>query len=326
MRYAKKLLFAAVMFILISLSFEGYVYANSAGDRQGGIVKLSGDIYVNEGSSILGDAVTLRGDIYVNGSVTGNAVTLFGDIIVNGTVMGDAVTVSGKITVGDKGRVLGNTVEAIDGSVSQRLPGSYRYDFNMPGRNRTFWGRFTGSLLSFSGYLVLFLFSALVYLIMPKKIHEMAQSIEQDMGRKAGLGVLTLIGSPLIMIILSILLAITILGIVVIPFAWIAYAIAMLVGMVPVYLYLGRKISLAVTSRQYESYGAIAAGLLILWLIKVASSFGGVYTGWINVIINMALYVIGIGTLFDYIITHRKRKPPKYIPPDGQGAGPAPVE
>jgi len=294
----------------------------ASSESRGGIVKLSGDIYVNEGNTIGGDVVTLKGNIYINGHVIGNAVTILGDIIVNGKVQGDAVAVSGKITVGEKGEVTGDTIEALgkafNGSRSFGNYGRYVPRINL-------WGRTTNILFSLFATLGMFLLAALVYIIMPKKVSEMADSIEQNIGKRLAIGILTAIGSPIAMIILTILLFITIIGIIIIPFAWMAFFLAIFVGVVPVYLYIGKKAAAAVSRQDMSSFAALAAGMLTAWLINTASSLGGFLTGWIGGLVTFIIYAIGIGTLIDYLFSNRSRKPhynySSYSPNPPQGGG-----
>lgn len=315
--------------VLLALLVSGLMFFSSAyaagEDSQGGIVKPFGDIYVNEGITVEGDVVTVRGNIYINGSVTGSAVTVFGDIIVNGKVLRDAVSATGSVTVGENGKVLGNTVEGLGGaSMGSRSPGN-RNNY-IPGINIRPWSNTANILFSFFTSLGLFLMGALIYLIMPRKIEEMSETIEPNLGRRLGIGILTIIGSPIAMIILTIVLAITIIGILVIPFAWIAYFIAIFIGVVPVYVYLGRKVSAAISRPAASGYAALACGVLTLWIIKTVSAFGGFYTGWISWIIGFGIYVLGIGTLLDYIFSNRDKNRAynqyQNYPPQGGGYNP----
>lgn len=294
------LLFMMSAFILVS---PVYAWAADADDHNGGIVKISGDIYVNKGDTVNGDVVTVWGNVYINGSVTGDAVTVLGDIIVNGEVLGDATAVRGKITLGPKGRILGSTVEALGGPISSR-----RAEL-LPDVNLSFLKGIGGRIFSFIFSLIVFLLAALVYLIMPSKAEEMADTIDDSLGRRMGIGFIAFIGSPVVMVLLSIVLAITIVGIIVIPFLWMAFMAASLVAVVPVYIYLGSKAGELISKQKIRGFGALAAGILSVWLIKTIIGFGGFFTGWINVIISLLILVLGLGTLLDYIFDRRKPRP-----------------
>lgn len=331
MKYVSKILLVVIMSSMLMFSLCSVAYGRSSDAQMGEVIKVSGDIYVNEGTSVNGNVVTVSGNIYINGSVTGDAVAVFGDIIVNGKVLGDAVSVTGKITVGQDGKVLGDTVEALGGAFSTNRSYNYNYNYNYHPRVNAFsWWSTTASIFfSFLVTLVLFGLASLVYVIMPKKIEEMADTIEPNFGKRIGIGFLTLIGSPIAMIIVSIVLAITIIGIIVIPFAWIAYMLAAMIALVPVYVYIGKKTGEIVVKRKMTGYGALAVGILVIWIINTIASFGGLFTGWITWLISTIIFVLGAGTVIDYIFTNRKRKPanvqypqyPQYPPYPPQGGG-----
>lgn len=268
------------------------------------VVKVSGDIYVQEGTVISGDVVTVSGDIYINGTVNGDAVAVFGNIIVNGVVAGDAVTVTGKIDIGDTGKVGGNTVEALGGAFS----GGKGFKNIIPRRDRMPWGSLPLDMFSFMRAVGLFIFASLIYLIMPKPIENMSSTIEQNIGKRIGLGVLLLFGSPLAMIIISVALVVTIIGIVVVPFAWLAYVVAGLIAMVPIYMYIGKKAMNLIGTKEPTNYLSMTVGIFGIWLLKYLIEFGGYYSGWVNSLISLFIFILGTGTLLDYLITNRKQK------------------
>lgn len=312
-----------VMIIIVSalLVFIPCTAASASSSEQNGdIVKLSGDIYVNDGTTVTGNAIAINGNVYVDGVVNGDVVSIFGDVIVNnGKILGDAVTVSGKITVGQNGKIMGNTVEALGGVFGG---GSYRHD-NRPNISIPSWGfSLAGTIFSFIFCLVMFGLACIVYLIMPDKIERMASTITPNLGKRIGIGFLTLIGSPMALIIVSIILAITIIGIIVIPFVWIAFALAIFMAIVPVYVFIGRSV---VPNNRTSGYLALATGMLLLWVVNTVLSLIGPFTSWINAIIAIGVFVLGTGTLLDFIFSNRKPRP-RYTPnaqypPQGRGPG-----
>jgi hypothetical protein len=322
MKLISKLILSAVMSVLFLLPLGTAALASAPGDISGGIVKMTGDVYVNEGTTVTGDVVTLRGNIYINGSVTGSAVAVFGDIIVNGKVLGDAVTVTGRITVGQNGKVLGDTVEALGGTVSGNRDYSYNYNYRYdykPNINIRPINRTVNAILSFFGAVTIFLLASIVYVIMPRRIEVMVDTIEPNFGRRIGIGALTVIGSPIAMVIVSIVLAITIIGILVIPFAWVAFLVFILVALVPAYVFIGKRTIALFGSKKASAYAGLAAGIFVIWLMNTILSFGGVYTGWLRTLIFFFVSVLGAGSIVDYLFTIRKMKkayPGGYAPQD----------
>lgn len=301
MKYLSKaiLVFAISLFVMFPLG----VTANALGSStSSGIFEMSGDIYVNEGDAITGDVVTISGDIYINGTVSGNAVAPFGDIIVNGKVMGDAVTVTGRIRIGQNGRVSGNTVEALGGSVSN--PRSFRRN---PFTANPL-SRIPSVVMSLFRAIILFMLTALVYVIMPDKVNEMSNTTAANFGKRLGIGVLTAIGTPIAMIVATILLIITLIGIIIVPFLWLAFLILGLVAVVPAYIFIGRKIVELGGNKNISAFAGLSAGVFIVWIIKTIFSFGGIFTSWINGLISLLVLSLGLGILLDYITTQRRIK------------------
>lgn len=319
MKGVLKILAVAVMSVFI-LCYPAVAAERAEDGQKKDIVKVTGDIYVNEGTTVKGDVITVWGNIYINGSVTGDAVAVFGDVIVNGQVLGDVTTVRGKITVGQNGKILGNIVEAFGDSA--RRNGGFNYNFNLP-LGMTLW-RGAGSIIfSLVITLIVLLLSSLAYLIIPGRITDMADTMDSNLGKRIGIGFLAMIGSPVVMIILTILLAITVIGIIVIPFLWIAYMIAGLVALTPVYLYIGGRVGELISRQKITGHSALAAGILSIWLIKTVVRFGAGYTSWISMILSLLILVLGLGTLLDYIFTRRRPDPAYagYRPYHPQGDG-----
>lgn len=327
MKSVSKILTLIIMTCLLVFAPFSVAYA-TAESQLGDMVKLNGDVYVNEGTTVNGNVVAIFGDAYVNGTVTGDVVSIFGDINVNsGKVMGDAVSVTGKITVGENGKVMGDTVEALGVRINTNGQRNHNYNFDFkPNINIPAWGiGAAGIFISLIGTMVLYGIAVLIYLIMHNHIEKMAATIEPNIGKRIGIGFLTLIGSPIALIIVSIVLAITIIGIIVIPFVWIAFALAVLVALVPIYVYIGRKTGTLFTKSRISGYVAIAIAMLVFWLANTLLSFGGPFTGWISAIISIGTFVLGTGTILDYLFSNRKPKkyapyPPNY--PEGAGQRP----
>ena len=314
-RYFLAAVISIIIICPITVAFaEGDV--NVANGRD--VVKVSGDIYIQDGTAVSGDVVTVFGDVYVNGTVRGDAVAVFGNIIVNGVVTGDAVTVTGKVNIGDTGKVRGDIVEALGLGLGGRWANRGFNRMN-PRMGRMPWSRSSSVMFSFMRAIGFFIFASLIYLIMPKSIENMSSTVDQNIGRRIGMGALYLFGSPLAMIIISIALVITVIGVIVVPFAWLAYIIAGLIAMVPIYMYIGKKAMNLIGTKEPTSYISMAAGIFGVWLVEYLIKFGGYYSGWVNILISLFIFILGTGTLLDYLITKRKQK--KNSDGQYQGAG-----
>lgn len=282
--------------------------AEAASDSYGSIIEIWDDIYVGNDNSVDGDVVSVFGTIEVDGDVSGSVVSIFGNITINGKVLGDTVAVFGNINKGDNGEVLGSTVEALGG----RYPANvskyyYNYEYR-PGFHFNPLGKVAGSVFSLILSTVLFIISAFIYLIIPSRLSEMADTIDSNIGKRFGIGFLSLICTPVAMVLLTIVLAITIIGAIIIPFAWMAYLAAGIVSLIPVYIYTGLKIGYAASNKKMTALGALAVGIYSIWLVQTIISLGGGFTIWINTLMSFAAFLLGTGTLIDYIMTLRRRK------------------
>ncbi|MDI6617959.1 MAG: hypothetical protein QME45_04690 [Clostridiales bacterium] len=321
MKSISKAVFSLILAALLLIP-AGYAFAATPQGQSSDVVKMTGNIYVNEGTKVDGDVVAFSGNIYVNGTVTGNTVALFGNIYVNGTVDGDATTITGKINIGQNGKVFGRVVEAIgqDGGTFYKVNPGFRVF--LPWSGTSLFSSAGSMFISFLFTVAFFLLMSLIYVIMPDKVQKMADTIENRIGKRAGIGLLVLLGSPVAMILITILLAITIVGMILVPFIWLAYLVAALIALVPVYICIGQKTGQIVAKSSIKGFGALAVGVFTIWIINVILRFGGWYTQWFNIVIGIAIFVIGMGTLIDYIASNRKSKAAyaKY-PPQGGDAG-----
>lgn len=312
--------------LLVAASLCSVAFAEST--SSGSIVRLTEDIYVNEGYTVEGDVVSISGNVYVNGNVKGNAVSIAGDVIVNdGTVNGDAVSVAGNVKVGQGGKVLGKTVQVLGGAY--RGSGGGLRDYLIPRIFSNSMSKPISAILSFVDFLVMFIFAAIAYAIKPGRSDEISAVIGEDVGRKLGIGALAVIGLPILLIVASVVLAITIVGIIIVPFIWLAYLVALIVAVVPVYIFIGRKAAEVLGNKNPTGYGSIALGVLTLWVIRLASSMmGGSVTGFINGVISLSVLFIGAGSLMDHISkNHRSNnvnvRRGRYECPRSEDDGPA---
>ena len=177
-------------------------------------------------------AVSIMGTTTVNGSVGGEAVAVMGSVHVNGTVHGEAVAVGGDVELGPKAVVWGEIVSV--GGAVHRDPGAVVHGHvqqvsfmqHFPKFDWLYaWiqsALFKGRLLSFASgagwaWLVagaILLFYVLLALVFPRGIEKCAATLEEHPGYSILTAFLTMLAMPLIFV----LLAITGIGLIVVPF------------------------------------------------------------------------------------------------------------
>lgn len=228
----------------------------SAGMTQRGAVSISGDTIVD--GEITGEAVSILGSTTVNGTVGDAAVSVLGTTTVNGRVKGAVVAVLGDVVLGPES-VVEQEVVAVLGAVRrapgaqvaggvQQVGGSF-LSFGDFAWIRTYfmeclrWGRplaFGDNLGWAWGLAAIFLvFYALLALIFPRGVERCAEALEQKPGGTILAALLAVLLAP----ILFVLLAITGIGLVLVPFLAGAGFFGTLFGKAAMLAWFGRRVT-----------------------------------------------------------------------------------
>jgi len=295
------------------------------GDRNYGdgkdIVKLGEDIIVAEPDTVDGDVVS------IGGSVT-----------VNGVVMGDCVSIGGCINIGPRGVIEGDGV-TIGGCIN-REPGSVlKGDEVVTGGNipkwvfRGGWPQYGLSGLKVLGFafavgkaLVLIFLAWLVVLIFRDRTKVVADRARGNLLAAFGVGLLTIVLTPIAMV----LLCITLIGIPVAILLPIVIALIALFGYTAVGLAVGMKI-LGGESRGASVVKAAVLGVLVMEVIPIVGRIIGLPGGFmwglsipirvIGYAIIMCAVIIGLGAA----IMSKLGRAPKAPAAGPGGAGAPPI-
>ncbi|MBI2512390.1 MAG: RDD family protein [Opitutae bacterium] len=258
-----------------------------AGQQWGEIVSIMGDSIVD--GDVADAAVSVNGNTTVNGTVGDAAVSILGTTRVNGKVKGSAVAVLGDVILGPNAEV-GDEVVAVLGRVV-REPGSVVHGgVQQIGGFGPFvgfeWLRawvhqclFWGRPLGFGEHLgwawivagCFLAFYALLALLFPKAIDRCAETLEQRPGGTLLAALLAVLISPLLVV----LLAITGVGLVLIPFLAMALFFAGLFGKAAVLAWLGRRITKLLGDGAYSHafFTVLIGGVITMLLYTIP--FGG---------------------------------------------------
>jgi uncharacterized RDD family membrane protein YckC len=266
-------------------------------------------------------AVSIFGTTTVNGSVGDAAVAVFGDTRVNGTVGGDVVAVMGNVDLGPEAVVNGQVV--VVGGTLQRDPAAVVHGgvqaisigHRFPGFG---WLRawltsalLKGRLLSFASgtgwawmvaaaFLGLYVLLALIF---PRGTEKCAETLEQRPGFTILASLLAMLAIPLVIV----LLAITGIGVLVIPFLVIGLTAAKVFGRVVMLAWFGRRIT-----------GLFGGGLFSH--AAVAVLIGGVMVTLLYLVPILALIVhgligmLGLGAVVYTLILGMRRNGAKPTP------------
>ncbi|MEA2219081.1 MAG: hypothetical protein QOJ35_1707 [Solirubrobacteraceae bacterium] len=101
----RRLLLALLLLCTLAPATPALAKGNTYDDR----IVVSGPVLVDRGDEV-GDVVVGDGDVVIRGEVQGDVVVLSGDLTIRGKVTGDVVTGDGRATLGRRARIGGDLV------------------------------------------------------------------------------------------------------------------------------------------------------------------------------------------------------------------------
>jgi uncharacterized RDD family membrane protein YckC len=275
--------------------------------------------------------VSVFGDARSTGDVGDSVVSVFGDVTVDGKVNGAVVSVLGNVQLGPRAEVSGGVV-GIFGTL-ERSPGAIVHGgveriFStnlMPGlhawlRSTLVYGRLLsldpGARWAWGFALAVLALYVLLAALFPEAVMRGVQTLTQHPGKSLLAAILALLVSPLLFVVL----AITVVGIVLVPIAWVCVS---LFGKVVALGWIGSRV-LAVPALEEEQaraarHPALAvliggAIVLLLYLIPLLGLF-----------IYALLGALGFGAVIYASILAMRNSGSRAVPPAARSADPARV-
>ncbi len=313
-----------------------------SGDR----VNVGGSVHVRKDETA-DEAVAVGGSVEVDGEVNDGVTAIGGPARIEGKVGGDVVSVGGSVYLGPRAVVNGD-VTSVGGSV-ERSPGAVINGATsevgmLPFlRHRGFrtgpiwerhWGHWggvsdlLGSLMSLvlSGLLV-----CLVLLVARRPLERVDRQLVAQPWRAAAVGLAGSIFFWPLLIVVTILLAITIVGCVLFllyPFLLLYVGLLLLLGYTAVAYRLGRWLEVRFTWNFGGPYAAALVGVVALHIWGVLGNlfdlmpgpfgFFSVLTSLFGALVTAAAVVVGFGA----VILARFGLEPGYWPRQGAPIGP----
>lgn len=297
----KKLVWVPVVVLVAALALPGPAYAGQGEQGQvifggtftlesgevlnGDLVIFGGSVELEEGSIVDGDVLLFGGNAEVHGEIGGDLALLGGnaDLGPSAVISGDVVTLGGNVHRAQGAVVEGDFVSA-EGFY---LP----FDFELPnlpdigdtvrirpfGRSSfgPFFSPVTGILWFILRSLLVAALAILVVLFWPKPAERAGRAAVSQPIVAGGLGCLTFIVVP----ILSILMAITIIGLPVSFLTVVALVVAVVFGWIAIGVEVGRRMAEAF---DWELHPAAAAGIGTLAVSFVVGGIGLIpCIGWL---------------------------------------------
>jgi len=239
---------------------------------------LVGNQEVAADATRAGTVAVARGDLHVRGRIAGNAIALHGDVVVHpgATVGGNAIAVDGRVrTIG--GVVEGDvrSIRGITGGVLARAAGE------APTREPlTTWGAIK---MVIGWFAILVAIGIGVLLFAEKNLNGVVLALDQQFSRSFWVGLLTQLGAMPVLLLICAALTLSIIGILLVPFAIVAFVIALsglvTLGFLAVARFTGRAFFRDAPESRTTSLRSLSVGLVIyvgLWMLAAAMSWSPV--------------------------------------------------
>ena len=258
------------------------------GDRSG----FGNDINIRGDEVRVGDVASFGGAIRIWGTVRGDVASFGGPVTVWGTVEGDIATFGGAVKLEDGSRVTGDI--ATFGAAVTKDPGAVHegkvagFGEGLPhwiGTNRSP----TQSRGWLGGTIFALVVGLLIAVIFPNSTRTIADSVTAEPGRAAGHGALTL----LLVLPVCVILALTCIGLVLVPVVLLGCLAAGILGGVGVEALIGRWISRRLGWAVTSVVALVAIGVVALQLVGLTQFVPPLVI--VHALASFAVLIFGLG-------------------------------
>ena len=276
----------------------------------GDLVVFGGNVTVEEDANLNGNLVVFGGTISSNGNLNGDVVVFGGQIALDekAVVAGDVVTIGGQLTQAEGAKIKGEVVKNVSPDIqipSGRIPPdvtppSVNFDFN------PFW---TVAGIFYRA-VILAALAMLVVVFLKPQMENVSQAIVSQPVMSGGVGLLTVFGGPISIVVVALVMIITLILIpvaaVVVFLGVLAIALAWLFGMIA----LGNEVGERFTQSINQSWApAFTAGFGTFLLMLVGGAIGEIpCVGWLFVAL---IGFVGIGAA---VLTRFGTRPLQSVP------------
>lgn len=294
--------------VVVNVWGEARLAADHVAD---GVIAIFGDARVE--GEVIEAVVTVFGNSYVTGTVHDGVVSLFGNVYIDGEVRDAAVAVFGDLELGPHARVDGDI--AVVGGKLTRDPGAVVSGSSevvaegFPALDSVrLWIQkclFYGRPLAFEsglwwawaiafGFL---LFYVVVALMFDRSVARCVETLETQPGQSTVASLMTVVLVP----VLFVLLAVSVIGIVIIPFAGMGLFVASLFGKAVALAALGRRVTrfTGVAPLGHIAFATFVGGLIAMGLYVIPV---------VGIIAYKLLGIIGLGVVvYTILLSIRQR-------------------
>jgi hypothetical protein len=296
-----------------------------SGVLKGDLAIIGGELDIAETGKVEGDIAVMGGSIANHGTIENDLAVFGGSFYNNGILNGDIFVAGGNVKL-DSGSMIAGDIAIVGGSLEKdthaivkgevksveiKVLGKALPKFsNLLKMSRTFpraltmTGGAVATLLILGGLFVIML---IVLLVFPKSPVKVAETTNKNVWIPIAIG----FGMQLLIVPLIVLLAVSIVGIPVIPVFMLGLFACLIVGLTSVFYLIGMRVQ-----RTDEGKGSMIAkfaiGFIIIMaipllgaIIRIFSPVGGLFSV-LGAIIIYVVATIGLGAAFYTLVTRKK--------------------
>jgi uncharacterized RDD family membrane protein YckC len=263
--------------VVVNVWGEARLAANDVAD---GVIAVFGDAHVE--GEVMDAVVTVFGNAHVTGRVHGGVVSLFGNTYIDGPVQDPGAVVSGS------SEIVGGGMPALE---SVRL---WIHKCLFYGRPLAFEAGLWWAWAIAFGFLLFYVVLALMF---DRSVVRCVETLETQPGQSTVASLMTVVLVPVAFVVL----AVSVIGIVVIPFVGMALFVASLFGKAVALAALGRRVTrfTGIAPLGHIAFATFVGGLIALGLYVIPV---------VGIIAYKLLGIIGLGVVvYTILLSMRQR-------------------
>jgi hypothetical protein len=250
------------------------------------------------GATERGPIVVAAGDLVVRGTIEGDAITIGGDIVVDsgGRVTGDAIAVLG--TVRRAGGAIQGESHSFGATIGGRLRSLGPELEQAPAPSR---GTMDAIKLAIGWLIILLLIGLGVLVFAAGYLDGVVDALESSFWRSFWVGLAGELAMAPVFVLICLALAVTVIGVLLIPFAAVAYVLAVAglvtLGFIGVARLTGASIG-ATSSRALHARGSALRAVVVgtslymgLWIVAAAFQWSAVVSGLLRALALAVTFV-----------------------------------
>jgi len=248
----------------------------TVGAESSNVVKIGSDVTIEEGTKVH-NVLAIGGQVTVEGVVENNIVALGGSVVLTRTavVRGNVFALGGIIVRGRGAEVHGNVTEINADDISAAIANALSEEWE--GWSWIF------AIVSVAIFLGVLLLTVITVFLIPKPVRLIASAVREKPFKVTVWGLAGLV----VVVPLAVLLAVSVVGIVLIPLEIALVLCAVLIGFISVSQLVGQKLFVILKRQDQSLMRETIWGLIILWLIGWIP-----YVGWM---VKVCAIVLGLG-------------------------------